>query len=93
MGFYHKQPVYVLDVKSLYPSIMISHNISFDTVNCDCCKYQAAAKIDNEIMDIINSNLAEGEKREHNWICRDPNYTGVVPRILQQFRDERFRRI
>ena len=37
IGFYHKQPVYVFDVKSLYPSVMIAHNISFDTVNCECC--------------------------------------------------------
>ena len=35
---YYQQPVYVLDVKSLYPTMMINHNISFDTVNCDCCK-------------------------------------------------------
>ncbi|MGA8842566.1 MAG: DNA polymerase domain-containing protein, partial [Nitrososphaeraceae archaeon] len=35
VGYYDKQAVYVLDVKSLYPSIMISHNISFETVNCE----------------------------------------------------------
>ena len=91
IGFYDKQLVYVLDGKSLYPSMMIAHNISFDTVNCDCCKNDLDAKVDNEIMDIINSNLGEGEKREHYWICRDPNYKGIVPRLLQQFRDERFR--
>lgn len=27
----------VLDFKSLYPSIIISHNISVDTINCACC--------------------------------------------------------
>ena len=36
VGFYKKDPVYVLDVKSLYPSMMIGHNISFETVNCPC---------------------------------------------------------
>ena|SRR5215207_7314244 len=28
----------VVDVASLYPTIAILHNISFDTVNCQCCK-------------------------------------------------------
>jgi DNA polymerase I len=91
VGFYDKQRVFVLDVKSLYPSMMIAHNISFDTVNCDCCKSDSTAKVDGEIMNIINSSLAEEEKREHYWICKDPNYKGIVPRLLQQFRDERFR--
>jgi DNA polymerase elongation subunit (family B) len=27
VGYYHQESVYVLDVKSLYPSMMISHNI------------------------------------------------------------------
>jgi DNA polymerase I len=91
VGFYEKQPVYVLDVKSLYPSMMIANNISFDTVNCNCCSSDLEAKVDDEIMDILNSSLPEEEKREHYWICRNPNYKGIVPRLLQQYRDERFR--
>ena len=31
----YKQLVYVLDVKSLYPTMMIINNISFETVNCE----------------------------------------------------------
>lgn len=27
----------VVDIVSLYPSVAILHNISFDTVNCICC--------------------------------------------------------
>ena len=91
VGFYDNQKVYVLDVKSLYPSMMITHNISFDTVNCDCCKSDSEATVDGEIMNIINSSIEEEEKREYYWICKDPNYTGIVPRLLLQFRDERFR--
>lgn len=89
VGFYDKQPIYVLDVKSLYPTMMITHNISFDTVNCKCCKNNLEANVDGEIMNIVNSSLAEEEKRERYWICRDPNYRGIVPLLLQQFRDER----
>ncbi|MFH1780203.1 MAG: DNA-directed DNA polymerase [Candidatus Micrarchaeota archaeon] len=28
----------MLDFKSLYPSIIISHNIDYSALNCDCCK-------------------------------------------------------
>ncbi len=35
-GVYEK--IAVLDFRSLYPSIIISHNIGPDSLNCDCCK-------------------------------------------------------
>lgn len=35
-GVYEK--IAVLDFRSLYPSIIISHNIDSTTLNCDCCK-------------------------------------------------------
>jgi DNA polymerase elongation subunit (family B) len=92
-GFYHKSPVYVLDVKSLYPSIMITKNISFDTVNCECCKDNLDARVDVEILELINSQLTVEEKREAYWICKNPTYRGVVPRLLEQFRSERFRQL
>jgi DNA polymerase, archaea type len=38
MGDYRNQVVYVLDVKSLYPTMMIINNISFEIISCDCCK-------------------------------------------------------
>ncbi|HEX9319022.1 MAG TPA: DNA polymerase domain-containing protein [Nitrososphaeraceae archaeon] len=79
-------------LNALYPSMMIANNISFDTVNCDCCKDDSAAKVDGEIMNIINSSVEESEKRGRYWICKNPNYKGIVPRLLQQFRDERSRR-
>ncbi len=30
--------VVVFDFRSLYPTIIVSHNISIETLNCDCCK-------------------------------------------------------
>lgn len=32
------EDVVVFDFRSLYPSIIVSHNISIETLNCDCCK-------------------------------------------------------
>jgi DNA polymerase elongation subunit (family B) len=33
--------IVVFDFKSLYPSIIVSHNISPETINCNCCKETA----------------------------------------------------
>ena len=87
---YYQQPVYVFDVKSLYPTLMINNNISFDTVNCDCCKENNEAKISAEIMKFINEGLTEEDKREQTyWICKKK--TGIIPKLLTQFREVRFR--
>jgi DNA polymerase elongation subunit (family B) len=87
---YYQQPVYVLDVKSLYPTMMINHNISFDTVNCDCCKDDHEAKVASEIMDIINEDLTEEDRRDQDyWICKKK--IGIIPKLLYKFREERFR--
>ena len=85
VAFYDKQQVYVLDVKSLYPSMMIAHNISFETVNCQCRNHDPNARVSNEIMNIVNSGLPESEKRSQYWICRNSNYVGVYPGHWQHF--------
>ena len=92
IGYYNneQQPVYVLDVKSLYPTMMINNNISFDTVNCGCCQDNACARVSSEIMDLINRDLSQDQKRkEPYWICR--KYKGIIPRLLSEYRSERFR--
>ena len=61
IGDYKNQLVYILDVKSLYPTMMIINNISFETVNCDCCKDKLEARVATEIMDLINKDLPEDE--------------------------------
>jgi DNA polymerase elongation subunit (family B) len=35
-GLYHN--LMIVDVASLYPTMAILYNISFDTVNCECCE-------------------------------------------------------
>jgi DNA polymerase elongation subunit (family B) len=87
---YYQKPVYVLDVKSLYPTMMINNNISFDTVNCYCCKDDNEAKVSKEIMDSINESLSEEKKRKQTyWICKKK--IGIIPKLLSKFRDERFK--
>jgi DNA polymerase, archaea type len=31
-------PIEVFDVKGLYPTVMMLHNLSFETVCCSCCR-------------------------------------------------------
>ena len=92
VGDYRHKLVYVLDVRSLYPTMMIIYNISFETVNCECCKDNPDARVSAEIMDLINKNLPEDQKRKgHYWICKQQDYRGIIPRLLTQYREERFR--
>jgi DNA polymerase I len=68
-GFYKNQPVDELDVKGLYPTIAIEHNISFETVNCQCCQNYP---VTSEVMDEINNSLLELKKETRTrpyWIC------------------------
>ena len=37
--------VTVFDIASLYPTMIINNNISFDTVNCQCCDQDPQAKV------------------------------------------------
>jgi DNA polymerase, archaea type len=79
-GFYHD--LIVVDVASLYPAMAILHNVSFDTVNCECCKNDPDARIDK---DIIKDCVVEKEY----WICQQNE--GAFPKKLRLFREERLK--
>ena len=91
-GFYKNEPVDELDVKGMYPTIAIQHNVSFETVNCRCCKENPDARIPSEVMDEINGGLREKGlpiRREHYWICKLRR--GAFPTKLKKLRNERER--
>jgi DNA polymerase elongation subunit (family B) len=67
----------VVDVVSLYPSVAILHNISFDTVNCACCIKREDAKVPAEVID------------KDYWICRQKE--GAFSKKLRDFKEERIR--
>jgi DNA polymerase, archaea type len=67
----------VVDVVSLYPSVAILHNISFDTVNCACCIEKEDAKVPADVID------------KGYWICKQRE--GAFPKKLRQFKEERVR--
>lgn len=95
IGYYKDCPVYVLDVKSLYPTVIINNNISFETVNCNCCVNKREARVSIGTEDIINQDLSldQLEKQTNYWICKDSHYRGIIPRLLEEYRAQRFREL
>jgi DNA polymerase, archaea type len=93
----HTTTIEIFDVKGLYPTVMILHNLSFETVCCDCCKDSPDATVPQSIMDSINSSLRdkiksqaiyEKEKRkEKYWICIKNK--GATPKVLLKFKEQR----
>jgi DNA polymerase I len=93
-GYYKDCLVYVLDVKSLYPTMMINNNISFETVNCNCCTHKKEARVSSKIIEIVNQDLSDQLKRQTSyWICKDPYYRGIIPRLLEDYRIQRFKQL
>jgi DNA polymerase elongation subunit (family B) len=90
-------PIEIFDVKGLYPTVMILHNLSFETICCACCKDNLAARVPQSIMDTINNSLRskiksqtlyEKEKRkERYWICIKNK--GGIPKVLLKFKEQR----
>jgi DNA polymerase elongation subunit (family B) len=66
------------DVSSMYPTMADVHNVSAETVCCECCKNDPIAKVPDEVMKDINNYVLDPEnkakKREarpwHYWICK-----------------------
>jgi DNA polymerase elongation subunit (family B) len=90
-------PIEVFDVKGLYPTVMMLHNLSFETVCCSCCRDNPVARVPRDIMDSINLGLQQKikskviydiEKRsERYWICLRTR--GAIPTMLAKFKQER----
>jgi DNA polymerase I len=89
IGRYETSPTFVLDIKSLYPTMIIKYGLSPECVQCDCCKDDSQAYVPTKIMDRINAELPDIERRPHYYICKKKQ--GVVPYLLKLLREERFK--
>ncbi len=67
--------IVVFDFRSLYPSIVVSHNISPDTMDCECCD--------------DDSNIAPDDKEIGHHFCKDKE--GFFPLILDDLITRRTR--
>jgi DNA polymerase, archaea type len=79
-GLYHN--LIIADVTSLYPTMAILYNISFDTVNCECCKDDLQCRITEDI-------TKDCRMQNVYWICRQKE--GAFPKKLKIFKEERLR--
>ncbi|WP_148687352.1 DNA polymerase domain-containing protein [Candidatus Nitrosocosmicus hydrocola] len=89
-GFFHNSVIYELDVKGMYPSIIIKNNLSFDTLNCNCCENDPSAYLNQDTIDIINTYLEEkkiNRRVSKYWICKKRQ--GALPLILLNVLTER----
>jgi DNA polymerase, archaea type len=73
----HKN-VYVFDVASLYPAMVINHNISFDTVNCACCQNAPSSQVSKDVTTVKNY-----------WICTKRQ--GIFAERMMYFTQERLK--
>ena len=84
-GFFINTNIYELDVRGMYPFISIKNNYSMDTLNCDCCKADSSAYVNQNTIDLINEYLTEkkiSRRVSQYWICK--NRIGALPMVLQK---------
>jgi DNA polymerase, archaea type len=70
----------------LYPSVAIKYNLSFDTINCPCCKYNPDAKLTNLIPKEYLTDCVHNDP-DTTWICKQK--IGAFPKKLKVFKEER----
>ncbi|HLD57423.1 MAG TPA: DNA-directed DNA polymerase, partial [archaeon] len=70
-GLHHN--IALFDFKSLYPSIIISHNISPETLNCGCC----STPEDRNVISKDKNRVPE----ESYYFCI--NHKGFIPEVIE----------
>lgn len=79
-----------LDVNSEYPSIMRTHNLSFDTIVLDDEEY---GNIEGISYTVHKWETIDGTVHENKFVCDYENHTtdGVLPEVLEYLVNERSR--
>jgi hypothetical protein len=79
--------VYLFDVTSLYPTMIIKYNLSPETINCSCCKNNPKTKevLTSEILHDCKYIPREG----CYWICQ--RRKGLFAKMLQELTEQRIK--
>jgi hypothetical protein len=80
--------VYVFDVTSLYPTMIINYNISPETINCHCCKNNIKARA-MFYQEHIKDCQFIPPKDNGYWICQRKK--GLFSKILQELTEQRIK--
>lgn len=89
-GFFIGTKIYELDVKGLYPRIAINNNLSFDTLNCICCRNNEGSYLRQETIDAVNEQLKEDKiprRVDKYWVCQ--RNKGALRLVLEQTLSDR----
>ena len=71
--------IHVFDITSLYPTMIINNNISFETVDCSCCPNDPMAKVPDQIFDNTCNSI------QH--VCL--RYAGVLTNQIADYMSKR----
>jgi hypothetical protein len=87
IGLHHE--VYLFDITSLYPTMIINNNISPETVNCSCCKNDAKARLpfDKDILNELKYGHLFENKQFGYWICN--RRKGLFSRDMEELTQKR----
>jgi DNA polymerase elongation subunit (family B) len=91
-GFFMHSKIFELDVKGMYPTIILNNNYSPDTLNCTCCENDPTALVSEETIDMINQSLKEkgiSRRVTKYWICKKRK--GGLPIIIEKVLSDRER--
>jgi len=78
--------VTVFDITSLYPTMIVNHNISFETVNCNCCVNEESARVPKSLFESIDSDNEKVTITQHH-ICI--KHEGILAREISKFMNKR----
>ncbi|CAN5860989.1 hypothetical protein BH23THE1_BH23THE1_28330 [soil metagenome] len=79
--------VYLNDTSSMYPTMIINYNVSPETVNCSCCRYNLHSKIDFNEDDIKDFKYLQKKDDNRYWICKMRK--GLFSTILHELTEKR----
>lgn len=91
-GLHHD--VYLFDITSLYPTMVIKNNISPEKINCTCCKNNAKARLvfDRDILDDLKHGHVVENNQSVYWICNLGNglrRKGIFSKIMEELTQKR----
>jgi hypothetical protein len=79
--------VYLFDVTSLYPTMIIKYNLSPESINCSCCKNYPKAT------ELVTPEIVKDYKYISNegsyWICQ--RRMGLFAKLLQELTEQRIK--
>ena len=85
---YYDDGAIMVDVASLYPTMAIVYNLSYETVNCRCCRDDKKARVK-----FADDKFYDGCKylsKDNFWICRKIKQ-GAFAQKLKIFREQKLK--